>query len=207
MNEFHDVRNVYIVRHCQPIIKNGIHICIGKKDISLSKRGKEQAGQLADYFSNRHINHIYSSHLKRAKETAQLIAGNNYEVVTKDNFSELDVGKWDGLTFHEIKQKYPEEYEERGKDLENYVVEGGESMALCRTRAMDELNKTIDESKGDILIVTHAGVIRTILSSILDISIKETFDYKIEYGSISLLNINEKKLSLKKIGIIDYREI
>lgn len=196
-----NTRKIYLVRHCKPQVQEGTHLCIGKKDIPLSDKGREQALQLVKYFSDYNINGIYSSPLKRAKETAEIVAGKEYNVVTKSNFSELDVGKWDGLSFDEVKQRYPEEYEERGNNLENYIVEGGESMAMCRKRAMAEMYKTINESAGDIVIVAHAGVIRTILSSLLGISMNKTFNYKIDYGSISILNYDDKILKPHEIGL------
>lgn len=203
MNELCQVRNIFLIRHCKPEFKDGIKLCIGKSDIPLSNEGIEHAKQLADYFLNININYIYSSPLKRAKKTAEIIAGGRLNVNIKEGFSELNIGKWDGLSFEEIKLRYPEEYKDRGKDIENYIVEGGESMAMCRERAIRELHKTIKESEGNILIVAHAGVIRTIISSLLSISIKETFDYKIDYGSISLVTINENILKFKKIGVTD----
>lgn len=206
MNEFNKGRNIFLVRHCKPEFKDGIHICIGKKDIPLSNEGIGHAKQLADYFLNMNINRIYSSHLKRAKKTAEIIAGSRLGVCIKDDFSEIDIGKWDGLTFEQVKLRYPEEYEKRGKDFENYVVEGGESMAMCRERAIKELHKSIDESEGNILIVSHAGVIRTIISSLLGISIIDTFEYKIDYGSISLITFNDNMLNLKKVGVTNYKE-
>lgn len=202
MNEFHDVRNIYLVRHCRPEVQDGIHLCIGKKDIPLSERGREHAKQLMGCFLSHNLNSVYSSPLKRAKETADIIANNKFMTIVRNDFAELDIGKWDGLSFEEIKQKYPEEYEERGSNLENYIVEGGESMAVCRERAMSELHKTIDESEGNILIVSHAGVIRTIISSLLHIDIKDTFDYKIGYGNSSLLTFSNGILSLSKV---DYK--
>lgn len=206
MNEFNKEHNIFLVRHCKPEFKDDIRICIGKKDIPLSNEGMIHAKQLAGYFLNRNINRIYSSHLKRARKTAEIIASSRISVCIKDDFSELNIGKWDGLSFEEVKLRYPEEYENRGRDLENYIVEGGESMAMCRERAVKELHKSIDESEGNILIVTHAGVIRTIISSLLDISIMDTFEYKIDYGSISLITFNDNILNLKKIGVTNYKE-
>lgn len=199
MSEFYDARSIYLVRHCRPRLKKGAHMCIGRTDIPLEETGRRQADNLKNYFLGLNLGHIYSSPLKRTKETAEIIAGKNINVVLKNNFAELNMGKWDGLSFDEIRQKYPEEYEERGKDLENYIVEGGESMAMCRKRAMDVLHEVINESEGNILIVTHAGVIRVIISSILHIDIKKTFDYHIEYGNISLLKFNGRVLNLDKI--------
>lgn len=195
------IRKIYLIRHCEPQLPEGIPICIGKKDIPLSDFGRKQALDLKDFFSKININSIYSSPLIRSKETAIIIANEKRNVIVKKDFSEFDIGKWDGMPFAEIKKKYPQEYKDRGENLEHYIVEGGESMAMCRDRAFIELMDTIKQSIGDILIVAHAGVNRAILSSILGINIKDSFKYRHEYGSINLLLFDGKNLKADKIGV------
>lgn len=197
-----ELRQIYLLRHCEPELPKGIPVCIGKTDIPLSKIGRSQANVLKEYFSNVEINTIFSSPLTRAKETAKIIADQKLKIIVKNDFSEFDIGKWDGMSFAEIKEKYPKEYLERGENLENYIVEGGESMAHCRRRTLTALYQTIDESNGNILIAAHAGVNRCIISAILGISIKDSFKFRHEYGSVNILNYDGKKLSVHKIGLI-----
>lgn len=189
-----NVRNIYVVRHCQPSFSSSKKFCIGKLDIPLSHEGREQAKNLLSYFSDKKISSIYSSNLKRARETAEILANNAAVPIIKSEFSEIDMGKWDGLTFDEIKFLYPEEYKKRGEDFENYVVDGGESIKDCQSRAMSELYKTLNESSGNIIIVTHAGVIRAMLSSVEGISICEAFSYKIDYGSVKQFVVKHHEL-------------
>jgi probable phosphoglycerate mutase len=174
---------IYLVRHCEPELPSA-DTCLGITDIPLSKKGIKQASKLKSYFSDKDIAAIYSSPLKRAKKTAEIIADSKVKIKNANRFSELNMGKWDGMSFAEIKEKYPEEYVERGKKFESYVVEGGESMSMCRDRALAQLRSIIGSSTGNILIVAHAGVNRLILSELLGISIKESFIFQREYGSI-----------------------
>lgn len=197
MNE----RIVYLVRHCKPNLPSDSSICIGITDIPLSEEGFEQAEKLKRYFSDKNIKAIYSSPLIRAKETAEIIANNKIKVEIRNDFSELNMGKWDGMTFEEIKQKYPDEYIERGNDFENYIVEGGESMSMCRDRALAQLWNIINNSTDNIIIVAHAGVNRLILSELLGISIKESFSFRQEYGSVNKLKYKGKTLEVSNIGI------
>jgi broad specificity phosphatase PhoE len=194
-------RIIYIVRHCKPNLPSDTSICIGVTDIPLSMEGIKQAEELKEYFSNKNINAIYSSPLIRAKKTAEIIADNKIKVEIRNDFSELNMGKWDGMTFEEIKQKYPVEYIERGNDFENYIVEGGESMSMCRDRALAQLWNIIDNSIGNIIIVAHAGVNRLILAEILGISIKGSFAFKQEYGSINIIKYDGNFLEVRNIGI------
>lgn len=172
---------VYFVRHCEPELMN---TCLGITDIPLSKEGMKQAAKLKSYFSDKNIAAIYSSPLIRAKKTAEIIADNKIKVEIKNEFSELNMGKWDGMTFAEIKEKYPEEYAERGRNFEDYIVEGGESMSMCRDRVLEQLRDIIKDTTDNIIIVAHAGVNRLIISELLGISIKQSFLYQREYGSI-----------------------
>jgi len=197
MNE----RIVYLVRHCKPNLPSDSSICIGVTDIPLNEEGFEQAEKLKRYFSDKNIKAIYSSPLIRAKETAEIIANNKIKVEIRNDFSELNMGKWDGMTFEEIKQKYPDEYIERGNDFENYIVEGGESMSMCRDRALAQLWNIINNSTDNIIIVAHAGVNRLILSELLAVSIKESFSFRQEYGSVNILKHDGNILEVINIGV------
>lgn len=195
-----ELRIIYLIRHCEPQLPDGIPICMGRTDIPLSEKGIKQAMDLRDYFSKVDISGIYSSPLVRAMQTANIIANENYSVLIKNDFTEYNIGKWDGMSFADIKEKYPKEYKERGENLENYIVEGGESMAMCRERALPEFFNTVSQSEGNIIIVSHAGVNRIILSSMLGISVKESFSYKHDYGSVNVLLYDKERFKIKKIG-------
>ena len=104
-------------------------ICLGKKNVPLSSEGRKEGKILADYLLNKNINNVYSSPLIRARETASIICDKKLNI--RENFAELNMGIWDGLSFDEIKKKFPKEYIERGNDFENYIIEGGESLSMC----------------------------------------------------------------------------
>ena len=195
------IRNIFLIRHCRPQLTENVSICLGRKDIPLSQEGITEAGQLKKYFSNISLSGIYSSPLIRARHTAEIIADKKTNVIIRDGFSEFNIGKWDGMSFAEIKEKYPLEYMERGKNLENYIVEGGESMTACQERALKELYNTVHETSGDILIVAHAGVNRAIISKISGIRLKDSFAFDNEYGSVNHLAFNGKKFKVMKIGV------
>ena len=193
-------RIIYLVRHCRPDLDDA-SICIGITDIPLSGEGLREAEKLKVYFSDKNIKAIYASPLKRAKETAEIIADNKIKVEIRNNLTEVNMGKWDGMTFEEIKQKYHEEYFERGKDFENYIVEGGESMYMCRKRALAELWSIVVNSTGNIIITAHAGVNRLILSELSGIDIEEGFSLQKEYGTITRLKYDGKNLKIEDVEI------
>lgn len=195
-----NIRKVFLLRHCRPQLPKGISICLGKKDIPLSDDGIIEAERLKEYFSNISLDSIYSSPLMRARHTAEIIADKKMNVKIKKDFSEFNVGKWDGMYFCEIKERFPLEYKERGENIENYIIEGGESMAACQERAIKGLYEILYETSGNVLIVAHLGINIAIISKILGISLKDSFSLKHEYGSINILTFDGEIVKVLKIG-------
>ena len=191
-----EIRTIYLLRHCEPRLPRDIRICLGRKDILLSDKGRMQAHNLKERFSGIQIGNIYSSPLLRAIETAEITAGEKGKVIIRDGFTELNTGKWDGLSFCDIKEKFPGEYEERGKNLEHYIIDGGESFAQCRERALSQLLKCLNESQDHIMIITHLGVIRMLISYVSGLGVEESFRIKIDYGNWKTLRFNGYSLTM-----------
>ena len=157
-------RMVYLLRHCQPDLPSGKRLCIGHTDVPLAQEGWVQAAQLAEKFGRRSITAVYSSDLKRSYQTAQVLA----DVLTlspnqRTDLREIDMGAWDGLTFAEIRRRWPEAYRRRGEMIWQYAPPGGESFACCAQRAEQALSAIVAESQGDVLIVAHSGLNRALL--------------------------------------------
>lgn len=94
------------------------------------------------------------------------------------------MGEWDGRRFDQIKKQSPEEFEKRGKDIYTYKVPGGESFHDVSCRAVPYFEHCINTLKKNILIVTHAGVIRVILCHLLKMEPTDLFQIKIAYGQL-----------------------
>ncbi|NTW71404.1 MAG: histidine phosphatase family protein [Eubacteriaceae bacterium] len=195
------MRRIYLIRHCKPIIPNDGSICIGVTDLPLSESGKVCAQKLKEFFSQLEFNDIYSSTLSRAKETAEIIAGVKQDVFYENRFNEIDMGIWDGMSFDEIKEKYPEQHEERGKDLEKYIVQGGESFSMCQKRAFLALNSIVNNTKGNIVIVSHAGINRVLISWLLERNLNNFFSIPQPYGCINILTESSGNYCVEKIGL------
>jgi len=92
------VTKIILVRHGQTLWNN-IGKYQGHTDVPLSKTGIEQASKVAKRLKNDKITAIYSSDLKRAKQTAEIIAlEHNLPVITNTRFREINFGVWEGKT-------------------------------------------------------------------------------------------------------------
>jgi phosphoserine phosphatase len=132
----------------------------GHADPPLNATGHAQAAELAAELEGVELAAVYSSPLRRALETAQLVAAEHgLEPVAVDALREVDVGSWQGLTRPEIETRYPEQFA-RWLDYDQ-GWEDGESYEEMGRRAVAALLKLAAAHEGErILVVTHGGPIR-----------------------------------------------
>jgi len=138
----------------------------GAKDIALTDVGLKQAELASKYLSRVKFSFVYSSPLKRALDTANIIALNkNACVVVRENLKEINFGKWEGMKFEEINAKYKDDYRGWLEDPFQNPPTGGESFGHFTERTLKEINYMIESSDNgaSIAVVTHGGVIVSLL--------------------------------------------
>jgi 6-phosphofructo-2-kinase/fructose-2,6-biphosphatase 2 len=132
-------------------------------DTLLSPRGELYARKLPDLVrksvgSDRPLT-VWTSTLKRTIATARFLPA-HYNQLQWKALDELDSGVCDGLTYQEIKDRYPEDFAARDEDKYNYRYRGGESYRDVVIR-LEPIIMELERSE-DILIVTHQAVLRCI---------------------------------------------
>ena len=154
------MRKVYLIRHGLPDFPGGKGMCLGTTDIPMGEAGLAQAARMAANLPP--VTAVYSSPLKRAVQTAQAIG---MPVVILDGLREMHAGKWDGLTFDQIRQQYPELYAVRGLD-QTIPPPGAEDMEAALVRFRADLERAAAEVPGDFAVVAHGGIIAKFLQSL-----------------------------------------
>ncbi len=126
----------------------------GHADPPLNDRGREQARELALRLAGVGLDAIYASDLRRALETAEVVAAAHALPVTRDaGLREIDVGSWSGLTREKIEERFPESHHHDGETRDQHlsrVLRAVERIAL-RHGGADR-----------ILIVSHGGSLRAL---------------------------------------------
>ena len=132
----------------------------GHADPPLNDTGRAQAEGLAAELEGVELAAVYSSPLRRAIETAGLVASaHDLEPVALDALREVDVGSWQGLTRADIETRFPDEFA-RWLDYEQGWTDG-ESYEEMGRRVVAALLKLGAQHDGErILAVTHGGPIR-----------------------------------------------
>lgn len=183
-------RSIYLVRH-GAVEKPAAKTYIGSTDLCLSREGIRQAELLRERFSRLDIEAVYCSGLKRARETARIIAeGLGREPVARPEFNEIDMGEWEGKSFDEVKEKYPGQFEARGMDLFDYRTAGGESFRDVQERALRALQDILAGTRGDIVIVAHSGIKSSLIANLQGTSFEECFGRPQDYGSVDVITLN-----------------
>ncbi len=140
----------------------------GRIDIELNETGVKQAELLAEYLTERKIDAIYSSPLRRSLKTAEVIAGyHNLEVKIGPGLIDFDYGKWQGLLHQEVKDKHKELYNEWVSRPDKVKIPAGESLDDVRKRAIGVVAKVIAEHEGTVVLVSHRVVNKVLICALL----------------------------------------
>ena len=123
---------------------------------------------------------IHSSPLKRCHKLAQELS--DQSVTTDEQLMELDFGKWEGRAWDDIED---EELQPWMQNFVEAVPPGGESYRQLYDRVTGWWEEFIKAEHKQVLVVTHAGVIRCLLSHVLGLPLENSFRLTIDYGSIS----------------------
>lgn len=180
---------LYLMRHGQ-VADGHTHLYHGHNDVDLSPTGIRQCEAVAAYLQDIPLAGVYSSDLTRTRRGAEIIArGRQVPVESYPEFREVHFGVWEGLSFQEIMERYPEELQQRFQDLANFRIPGGESLQDLKARALPKLQELIRRHAGEaFLLVAHAGINRVILCEALHLDLQYIFHLDQAYAGLSIID-------------------
>lgn len=130
---------------------------LGLTDMGLNEEGVRQAAIVKERLAHEHIDRVYSSDRKRARDFASLVFG-DIKITALPELREIEFGAFEGLTYKEIMERYPDEYTAWINDPLNASIPGGESVRDVRRRVMKAVETIAKENAGrSAAVVTHAG--------------------------------------------------
>ena len=187
-----------IVRHGQTQM-NVEGIFFGKLDPGLNEMGRVQCKKAGDILKKYGYDAIYSSDLLRASETTELINYLKLPIKFDKRLQEIDFGIFEGLSYKEIKEKYPVECEKSKNEWKTFDFVTGESLERLQSRAV-EFVESLDKTKNN-LVVTHWGVINCILSWYFSDKLESYWKYSVENGGICIIEFADDFPILKGLNI------
>ncbi len=150
---------LYFIRHGETQWNAEGRVC-GRSDVNLSEVGREQAQRLADRLKSAAIDAIYSSPLKRARQTAEIIAqATGVEPIVEEDLVELDYGSWEGRTFREIIESEREGFAAWDTDPGKMAPPGGETGIEGLRRVAHVMDALAGRHpRGKVAVVCHKTV-------------------------------------------------
>ena len=164
----------------------------GHIDSIVSEIGNEQITKLTSYLKNTDIDKIYTTTSSRTKDTVKQIAKvKDIDIIEKESLKEISFGDFEGITFEEIKKNNPKEFQDMIDKGYEYRYPNGESLVDSYSRVANEISNILSENENKtILICSHGGTIRNIITYLISDSYKYHWNFKIDNASITILEVD-----------------
>ena len=181
-----------LVRHALTVDNQKSRLS-GHIDSSISEEGKEQIDKITNYLKDFDIDKVYTTTSSRTKDTVKKLSKlKSIEIIEKESLKEISFGDFEGLTFDEIKDKYPKEFQDMIEKGYEYKYPNGESLIDSYNRVCIELDNIISNNDDrTILICSHGGTIRNIITYLISNSYKYHWNFKIDNGSVTILEVQD----------------
>ncbi len=180
---------LYLVRHGQ-VEGHETKRYNGQGNVPLTTLGKEQSARVRDCLNGVSLDAVYSSDLERSYHCAQLIAAtNSLDVVVNKALRELNIGDWEGRTWAELQETYPEDWQARLHNLVNFRVPGGESLQDAAERIRPVIKELVEKHRGGtVALVAHGGVNRIVLLDAIGTTLDRAFSIEQDYGCLNIID-------------------
>lgn len=185
---------IYLIRHTQTAADPGL--CYGQSDIALADSFDDETdalhGKLPEFGDDCKV---YSSPLSRCLQLAQTFS----DTVTADpRLQELNFGDWEGQRFDDIDADALQQWT---SDFVTAAPPNGENFEDLYQRAGDFWQDLLATDAGQVLVVTHAGVIRALLARALNLPLANSFQLRIDSGSVHKLRRHDDYLYVEYINL------
>ncbi len=168
---------------------NDAGVFSGHSDPALTARGRSQAAALGARLSVESIDHVVSSDLTRARQTAELIATPLGLGVDADaRFREMNYGDWEGKTSEAISAEYGTEWEALLKPTADFRAPGGESLRELRERVHAGYRDVVDRhAEETVVVVAHGNAIQMLLGALLGVPYENSWRFQLHNTGLTLI--------------------
>ncbi len=198
-----------VLRHAEVEAKYQ-RVFAGRLDVDLSPRGREQAATLAGYLRGTRVDALYASPMKRVQETLAPLRGlGEWPVpVARDGLREVDFGDWTGCSWEEVRTRFGVSAFQWLEQLDAGKMPGAESGAQFRARVAPCLQQILAAHPGQTVgIACHGGVIRMILSILLDLPLPKMGGFEFDYASVTEVHHAPGRTEVQLLNFTPWRDL
>lgn len=175
-----------------PLSDNGIRQ-IARVSKYIAETVKLKTGERENSIPGANLTAIYCSDLSRAIKSAEIVAAPySLTPIVIRSLRERNFGLWEGMSFDEIREKYPDDFDAWAGNPLEFSPMGGESTLEVKERVMEALDEITGNHKGEhVAIVSHGGVNRIILCHFLGIPIENIFRIEQDYAALNIIEFRD----------------
>lgn len=154
----------------------------GSSDVSLNATGQKQAEALIPRLAEMAFDAIYASDLQRVRETVRAaLNGRDESIIFDQRLREMDFGRWEGLTWDEIREQYPQEFAMWSQNRDQNP-HGGERISEMAGRVQTFIDDLQEKYQGEkqILIFAHGGTLGIMLCQLFQVDINKWWQFRFQ---------------------------
>lgn len=205
--ELHHPTRLFLIRHGE--VEERYHKVFGgsRIDMELSPLGLRQAKAVARWFADKPVDALYASPMRRVQQTlAPLAEAADMEPVIIPALREVDFGDWTGYRWEGVQEHFGVSAFDWLEIIGGVGIANGETLAELEARVRPALVKILnDNPHRTVAVFCHGGIIRLILALMLGQPLRHMAHFNIEYGSISLVEVQPEKKHAFEIDLLNYR--
>jgi len=199
------MQRIFLVRHGEVSNPDEHGYVRSRTGMPLTDAGRVHMRRVGDALREVPFTYAYSSPLPRCADSLQLILGErDVPVEIREDLQEVDMGQADGCTLAEVFTMLRPQVENRtltSRELPPDVTfPGGESMYDVQRRALEALNAIFAAGHECVLVMTHSGVLRTVLCGILEMPLEGYTRIDQDYGCINLIHVDAGRPIVKMLN-------
>lgn len=177
--------------------------------MDISPRGREQAAALAEYLHGQAFQALYASPMRRVQQTlAPFFLNGMPRPIVLPELQEFDFGDWTGLSFAEVHARYGVRARDWLDQVERAAIPNAESVPMLKQRLAPCLSQILERhSSQSVLVACHGGVIRMLLSLLLDWPLSRFGAIEIDYASITQVACTDRSANVQLLNFAPWRDL
>lgn len=178
-------------------------------DMDLSPLGLEQGAAIDRWLGTEAIGAVYASPMRRVQQTLEpLVTSRQLTSTVLEDLREVDFGEWTGLRWTEVKELFGVSAFDWLEVLDRGELPGGESAQHLRARVQPCLDHILKQSPHQrVVVACHGGIIRVMLSLLLDLPLARTAHFNIDYGSITVVEVQPEKKHAVELELLNFQPL
>jgi broad specificity phosphatase PhoE len=181
----------------------------GRIDMELSPRGHEQAAAMSKSVRQRPVDAIYVSPMRRAQQTMVPLASHCPKpAMTRPELREVDFGDWTGLTWEQVRTRHGVNAFRWLEMLDAGAIPNAETGQTWRARVEPCVREIVQGHAGQtVAILCHGGIVRMILSILLDLPLPKISAFEIDYASVTRVEQHAHKTEVTLLNFAPWRDL